>query len=164
MAALTLSYGSECRVPREEDLRSLQTAEIMFIRTVRACPRPTSMHDDDTGVALGADELRLEGSYHANTVRQNSEEYAPHGEMTVGRPRLRWWSSEQAPTLKAEKYWQQYWQQHLLTVLNVRNNVDSNICYSFTGTTPILATINTNSFWKSITILTTIILTVFERP
>lgn len=57
MAMLTLLYGLEYRVPRHEDLRALQTAEVKSLWSVQRCSRVDRVHNDDIFPALEVEEF-----------------------------------------------------------------------------------------------------------
>lgn len=53
-------YDSQCWIPKQEELRILQTEKMEFYRTVKGCSRLNSGRNDDIQSSLEIEEFTFE--------------------------------------------------------------------------------------------------------
>ena len=112
MAVPTVLYDSECWMPRQKELRALQTTETKFLRAVQKCSMLDGVSNDDILTTLDIEELvttaygyKMNWRDHVlhmppDRIPRTIVEYAPQRKGNVGRSRLKWSSSEQAEVPK----------------------------------------------------------------
>lgn len=102
MAVPTVLYGSECWVPKKNELRQIESSEMKFLRSVKGCTRLDKLRNtqirDELGVQAVTDKLQeYKHRWKEHILRMPNEripkqamEYQPIGKRSVGRPRKRW--------------------------------------------------------------------------
>lgn len=98
MTVPILLYGSECWLPRQEDLSVLQTAEIKFLQAVKGCSRLDRVYKEDIHEALGVEKLATTAccykvDWRDHVLRISPDRtmrkmiHCPHYKRNVGQPR-----------------------------------------------------------------------------